>query len=262
MRIADNILELVSLEGKVAMITGAASGIGRSTTKLLSEAGAATVLLDVDEVKGQKVAEEIVSAGGTASFYTCDVRLEQNCQTAVEDTIARFGKVNILFNNAGIIIRKDTIGLTEDDWNSVLDVNLKGIYLLSRHVIPHMAQSGGGSIINMGSGWSLRGGPKAVSYCAAKGGVLNLTRAMAIDHGKDNIRVNCICPGDVDTPLLQNEAAQLGEDVESFLAEAADRPLQRIGQPEDVARAVLFFASEMSSWVTGTYLAVDGGGIA
>ena len=125
-----------------------------------------------------------------------------------------------------------------------------------------MALSGGGSIINIGSGWSLKGGPKAASYCAAKGGVVNLTRAMAIDHGKDNIRVNCVCPGDVDTPLLLSECAQLGQDAQSFMREAANRPLARVGTPEDVANAVLFLSSPMASWITGTALVVDGGGLA
>jgi len=133
---------------------------------------------------------------------------------------------------------------------------------LSREVIPHMARQGGGSIINTGSGWSLKGGPKAAAYCAAKAGVLNLTRAMAIDHGKDNIRVNCVCPGDVDTPMLAGECAQLGADRQKFMDEAAARPIRRVGSPEDVAKAVLFLASEMSSWITGTALVVDGGGLA
>jgi len=125
-----------------------------------------------------------------------------------------------------------------------------------------MIAGGGGSIINTGSGWSLKGGPDAVSYCAAKGGVLNLTRAMAIDHGRHNIRVNCVCPGDVDTPMLRSECEQLGQDTDEFMREAADRPLSRVGTPTDVANAVLFFASDMSTWVTGAFLAVDGGGTA
>ena len=125
-----------------------------------------------------------------------------------------------------------------------------------------MIENGGGTIINTGSGWGLKGGPEAVAYCAAKGGIVNITRAMAIDHGKHNIRVNCVCPGDVDTPLLQAEAAQLGFDESEFLKDAAERPLGRIGLPEDVANAVLYLASEMSSWVSGAILLVDGGGLA
>jgi NAD(P)-dependent dehydrogenase (short-subunit alcohol dehydrogenase family) len=143
-----------------------------------------------------------------------------------------------------------------------LDVTLKGIYLLSRAVVPQMIRAGGGSIINIGSGWSLKGGPRAASYCAAKGGTVNLTRAMAIDHGQHNIRVNCVCPGDIDTPMLRSECSQLGEDVQSFMWEAANRPLARVGTPDDVANAVLFLASPMSSWITGAALVVDGGGLA
>ncbi len=246
----------------MAVITGAASGIGRAAANLLSDAGAVVVLLDTDDARGQDVADEIIGKSGSAYFIHCDVRLSQQCQKAVEDTVEKLGKIDILFNNAGIIIRKDTIGLTEKEWDAVLDVSLKGSFLLTQRVIPHMIKGGGGSIINMGSGWSLRGGPQAVSYCAAKGGILNLTRAMAIDHGRHNIRVNCICPGDIDTPLLQDEAAQLGIDIDSFLKEAAERPLQRVGQPEDVAKVVLFFASDLASWITGAYLVVDGGGMA
>jgi NAD(P)-dependent dehydrogenase (short-subunit alcohol dehydrogenase family) len=129
-------------------------------------------------------------------------------------------------------------------------------------VIPHMIRGGGGCVINTGSGWSLKGGPRAAAYCAAKAGVLNLTRAMAIDYGKDNIRVNCVCPGDVDTAMLRSECQQLGEDPTQFMRSAAARPLARVGTPEDIANAVLFLASPMSAWVTGTSLVVDGGGLA
>ena len=188
--------------------------------------------------------------------------LDSDCKKTTEDVINEFGKIDILFNNAGVIRRKNTIELSEEEWDLVLNVNLKAIYLLSHHVIPYMIKNGGGSIINTGSGWGLKGGVDAVAYCAAKGGVVNLTRAMAIDHGRDGIRVNCVCPGDVDTPLLHDEAAQLGEDDTKFMKEAADRPINRVGLPEDIANAVLFLASDMSSWVTGSILVVDGGGTA
>lgn len=173
-----------------------------------------------------------------------------------------FRKIDILLNNAGIIRRKNVIELTEAEWDLILNVNLKAIYLLARHVIPYMIENGGGSIINIGSGWGLKAGPNAAAYCASMGGTVNLTRAMAIDHGKHNIRVNCVCPGDVDTPLLHGEAVQLGEDDDEFLKQAAHRPLNRVGQPEDIANAVLYFASDLSSWVTGSILVVDGGGLA
>lgn len=254
--------EILSLEAKVAIITGAASGIGLATAKLLAEMGAKVALFDVEESMGKEAEIEIQSLGAKAKFYRCDVTSISDCKKTTEDVYREFGKIDILFNNAGVTRRRDVVELNEEEWDLVLNVNLKAIYLLSHYVIPHMIKNGGGSIINTGSGWGLKGGPKAAAYCAAKGGVVNLTRAMAIDHGGQNIRVNCVCPGDVDTPLLREEAAQLGEDEAEFLKKAAERPLNRIGQPEDIAKAVLYFASDMSSWVTGSILAVDGGGLA
>jgi len=254
--------QLLSLEGKVAMVTGSASGIGRGVSIRLAEMGAFIAVLDIDETGGRESAAEIEAQGGEAIFLKCDVRSASACRRAVETTVQRSGKIDILCNCAGIAIRKDVIDLSEEEWDLALDVTLKGIYLLSREVVPHMIRSGGGSIINIGSGWSLKGGPRAASYCAAKGGAVNLTRAMAIDHGNRNIRVNCVCPGDVETPMLLSECAQLGEDREAFLREAANRPLARVGTPDDIANAVLFLASPMSSWVTGAALVVDGGGLA
>jgi NAD(P)-dependent dehydrogenase (short-subunit alcohol dehydrogenase family) len=262
MTIAEKAEQLLSLDGQVAIVTGAASGIGRAIACLLAQMGAAVAVLDIDDRGGAETASEICSRNRKAIFIRCDVRLAQDCDRAVRTTIEMFGKINLLCNNAGITIRKNVTELREEEWDLVLDVTLKSIYLLSREVIPHMIRNGGGRIINTGSGWSLKGGPKAAAYCAAKAGVLNLTRSMAIDYGKDNIRVNCVCPGDVDTPMLRSECAQLGDEPNNFMKEAADRPLQRIGTPEDVAKAVLFFTSDMSNWVTGACLLVDGGGLA
>jgi NAD(P)-dependent dehydrogenase (short-subunit alcohol dehydrogenase family) len=224
--------------------------------------GATVVVLDIDDTGGADTVSEICRQSGKAIFLRCDVRSAEDCSRAVRTTIATFGKISILCNNAGIMIRKSIAELREDEWDTVLDVTLKSVYLLSREVIPHMIRNGGGRIINTGSGWSLKGGPRAAAYCAAKAGVLNLTRSMAIDHGKDNIRVNCVCPGDVDTPMLRSERAQLGDEPRKFMEEAADRPLHRIGTPEDVAMAVLFLAGDMSNWVTGACLVIDGGGLA
>jgi NAD(P)-dependent dehydrogenase (short-subunit alcohol dehydrogenase family) len=254
--------KLLSLEGNVAMVTGSASGIGRGISFRLAEMGAFVALLDIDDIKGRESAAEIDARGGEAVFLHCDVRRAAECRRAVDSVVAQRRKIDILCNCAGIAIRKDIVELTEDEWDLALDVTLKGIYLLSREVVPHMVRNGGGSIINIGSGWSLKGGPRAASYCAAKGGVVNLTRAMAIDHGKHNIRVNCVCPGDVETPMLLSECAQLGEDAQTFMREAANRPLGRVGTSDDVANAVLFLASPMANWITGAALVVDGGGLA
>ena len=262
MSIHPHLAGLLSLEGKVAVITGASSGIGRGTARRLAEAGAAVVVLDINEAGGQGTVQEIQEAGGQAAFLRCDVRVEADCRRAADEAAERFGRVDILFNNAGVAIRKTALDLEEAEWDLALDVMLKGAYLLTRHVVPHMIKAGGGSIINTGSGWSLKGGPRAVSYCAAKGGIWNMTRAMAIDFGPHNIRVNAVCPGDIDTPMLRSECAQLGENERAFMEEAAARPLHRVGTPEDVANVVLFLASGLSAWVTGTHIVVDGGGIA
>ena len=262
LKIEERASQFLSLQGKVAMVTGAASGIGRGIALRLAEMGAFVAVLDIDEHKGCTTVAEIETAGGQSIFLKCDLRSADDCRHAVKSLIEMEEQIDILCNCAGIAIRKDVVELTEAEWDLALNVTLKGIYLLSHEVIPHMARGGGGSIINIGSGWSLKGGPRAAAYCAAKGGTVNLTRAMAIDHGKHNIRVNCVCPGDIDTPMLTSECAQLGEDKAAFMREAANRPLARIGTPEDVANAVLFLASPMSSWVTGAALVVDGGGLA
>lgn len=251
------------LVDKVAVVTGGASGIGLSTVKLLCEVGAKTVILDIDEKKGKETESELLANGLQVEFVRCDVTNAADCKSVAEHIEKIYSKVDVLFNNAGIIRRKTVVELDEDDWDAVIDVSLKGVYLLSKHLIPLMSQTGGGSIINTGSGWGLKGGDKAASYCAAKAGVVNLTRAMAIDHGPENIRVNCICPGDTDTALLREEAKQLNLDESSFLhSSAVDRPLARLGTPEDIAKGVLFLASDLSAWVTGTTLTVDGGGLA
>jgi len=251
-----------SLAGKVSIITGGASGIGRATALLFARAAASVVIADLNEAGGREVEQEILSAGGKCIFERADVTSDTDCRRVVERVCQAFGGINILFNNAGIIRRASVLELSEEDWDQVMAVNVKAIFLMSRRVIPVMVRGGGGSIINTASGWGLAGGPKAAVYCASKGAVVLLTKAMAVDHGAANIRVNCICPGDIDTAMLHNEARQLGEAEESFLAEAARRPLGRVGEPEEIAQAALYLASDASTFVTGTALVVDGGGLA
>jgi len=244
------------------MITGGASGIGRATGLLFAREGAAIAIADVNAGAGQRVADEIIKAGGRAFFEEMDVTRSADCQRFVEHALREFGRIDILFNNAGIIRRATVLDLSEEDWDRVMAVNVKSIYLLSRTVIPHMQKAGGGAIINISSGWGLAGGARAAVYCASKGAVVLLTKAMAIDHGAQNIRVNCICPGDTDTQMLREESQQLGVEHSRFLAESAKRPLGRAGRPEEIAPAALYLASDASSFVTGTVLVVDGGGLA
>ncbi len=251
-----------TLAHKVALVTGGASGIGRATAVLFAQEGAAVAVVDIDAAQGSSAAAEIEAAGGKAIFIPADVTCAGDCRLAVEKTVETYGGLHILFNNAGIIRRADVLDTTEEEWDRVMAVNVKSIFLMSKYAIPHMVEAGGGAIINTSSGWGMKGGGNAVSYCASKGAVINMTRAMAIDHGTQKIRVNAICPGDTDTPMLRSEARQLGQAEEQFLAEAAQRPLHRYAQPVEIAHAVLYLASEAASYVTGTALVVDGGGLA
>jgi NAD(P)-dependent dehydrogenase (short-subunit alcohol dehydrogenase family) len=251
-----------ALQDKIAIITGAASGIGQATALLFVREGAAVVAVDIDEAGGQAVADAIAAEGGQALFVKADVTRAEDCRRVVQRAQDAFHGLHILFNNAGIIRRADVVETTEEEWVRVMAVNVKSIFLMCKYAVPVMAAGGGGSIINTGSGWGLKGGPRAISYCASKGAVVNMTRALAIDHGPQHIRVNSVCPGDIDTPMLRNEARQLGQSESDFLAEAADRPLRRFGSPEEIAQAVLYLASDASSYVAGTTLVVDGGGLA
>ena len=250
------------LKGKRALITGGASGIGRATALLFADMGASVAIVDLNATGGAAVADRIETLGGRALFLCCDVTRDADCRRAMQRTLDELGGLDILFNNAGIIRRATVPETSEEEWDRVMAVNVKSIFLLSRLAIPLMAAGGGGVIINVSSGWGLIGGRRAASYCASKGAVVQLTKAMALDHAAQKIRVNCICPGDTDTPMLRHEADQLGESASAFLAEAARRPLGRIGRPEDIAQAALYLAGEASSFVTGTILVVDGGGLA
>ena len=259
--------DLLDLTGRVAIITGGGSGIGLGTAQILSAYGASVAIIDVSD-KAEIQAQAMRDAGRNAAFFKCDVTNEEQVAATVAAVKAKFGKIDILFNNAGVTVRKTMVDLSVKEWDFVLDVGLKGLFLFSKYVIPEMEKNGGGSIINTGSGWGLKGGDLAAAYCAVKGGIVNVTRAMAIDHGAKNIRVNSICPGDTDTDMLRDEGVQTGlvkddKSNETYLAACGtDRPLGRIGMPEDIANGVLFLASDISSWVTGIALVVDGGGIA
>jgi NAD(P)-dependent dehydrogenase (short-subunit alcohol dehydrogenase family) len=250
------------LQGKTAVITGGASGIGRATALLFAREGAAVTIVDLNQGAGLEVERAISLAGGRAIFERADVTSPGDCRRVIERSVREFGDIHVLFNNAGIIRRASVTEISEEDWDAVMAVNVKSIFLMSREAIPIMARASGGSIVNTASGWGLAGGARAAVYCASKGAVVLLTKAMAIDHGGQKIRVNCICPGDTDTAMLRAEARQLGEAQNPFLSDAAKRPLGRVGTPEEIAQAALYLASDASSFVTGTALVVDGGGLA
>jgi NAD(P)-dependent dehydrogenase (short-subunit alcohol dehydrogenase family) len=252
----------MKLEGKVALITGGNSGIGSATAALLAREGAAVVLTGRNQERGEQIAQAINDSGGAAMFLRSDVRLAEDCRQAVEQTLERFGRIDVLFNNAGVFHPKTVPDCTEQEWDETIDSSLKGAFLMSKYALPSMIERGSGSIIHTSSGWGVLGGDRAAAYCAAKGGLIVMAKAMAIDHGPDGIRVNCVCPGDVETPMLPDDAKKRGIPWEDYLAGASNRPLGRIGRAEEIARAVLFLASDDSSFVTGEALVVDGGGIA
>ena len=250
------------LTGKRAIVTGGAAGIGRAAAVMLAKAGAAVTIVDLDKAGGESVVHQIIKAGGRAMFVCGDVSRAEDCRNAVQETVEAWGGVDILFNNAGIIRRATVTELSEEDWDRVMAVNVRSMFLMCKYAIPFMEEAGGGAVINNASGWGLTGGARAAVYCASKGAVVNLTRAMAVDYGMKNIRVNCVAPGDTDTSMLRNEAKQLGEPEAAFLKDSASRPLGRIARPEEIASAVLYLASEGASFVTGAILPVDGGGLA
>ena len=250
------------LQNKVALITGGTSGIGEATAILFSKEGAQVAITGRDEKRGHAVTARILETGGKAIFIRTDVRRAAECHRAVDETLKTFGKLDILFNNAGVFYPHTILDCTEEEWDLQLDINLKGTFLMSKFALPGMIQQGSGVIINNSSGWGIVGGDQAVAYCASKGGVVLLTKAMAIDHGPQGIRVNCICPGDVDTPMLPEDARMRGLKWADYLAGCANRPLGRIGTVDEIAKAMLFLASEDSSFMTGAALVVDGGGTA
>ena len=250
------------LEHKVALITGGTSGIGEATAFLFAKEGAKVTITGRNEERGQAVADKILNHGGKAIFICSDVRRATECLHAVEGTLGAFGRVDILFNNAGVFYPHTILDCSEEEWDLQMDVNLKGTFLMSKAALPHMVAQRRGVIINNSSGWGIAGGDAAVAYCASKGGVVLLTKAMAIDHGRQGIRVNCLCPGDVDTPMLPEDARLRGLKWEDYLAGCGNRPLGRIGTTDEIAKAALFLASDDSSFMTGAALVVDGGGLA
>jgi NAD(P)-dependent dehydrogenase (short-subunit alcohol dehydrogenase family) len=254
---------MARLGGKAALITGGTSGIGRATATLFAREGADVAITGRDEARGAAVVAEIGAAGGEGIFVRADVRSAADCERSVARTLGAFGRIDILFNNAGVYVANDVLGCDEDEWDLQVDTSLKGAYLMSRAALPTMIAQGSGSIVHCSSGWGLVGGARGAAYCAAKGGMVLLTKSMAIDHGPQGIRVNAVCPGDTETPMEHEDARNQGMTWDEYLAFATEgRPIPRMGQPDEVARAVLYLASDEASFVTGVALPVDGGGVA
>ncbi|MBT3283437.1 SDR family oxidoreductase [Candidatus Bathyarchaeota archaeon] len=246
------------LDGKVVIITGGGRGIGYTTAHLFSDEGAKLVINDIDEARGRKAADEINEKGGKAIFVSGDVSSWRLWERIVAETMKAYGRIDVLFNNAGISIHK-SLETTEEEWDRVIDVNLKSVFLGSKAVVPIMKKQGRGNIVNNASEIGIVGAKNLLAYGAAKGGVVQMTKGLALDLASTGIRVNAICPGITATPLALKGIADHPnpEERRNYLEEGV--PLRRMAKPIEQARAVLFLASDDSSFMTGTSLIVDGG---
>ncbi len=251
------------LNRKVALITGGTRGIGYATALLFLKEGAKVTITGRSERQGREAIDKLNKEGFKhAIFIQSDVSRSVDAERMIKTTVKQFGQLDILVNNAGIYIEGTAETASEADWDSVIDVNLKGTFLCSKFALPYLKKTKG-AIVNIASSDGLVAEPESVAYCASKGGVVLLTKAMALDHAKEGIRVNCVCPGAIMTSMLEQDIPKSGRARENYFKEIAEsHPMRRIGDPEEVAKAVLFLASNDSSFVTGTSLSVDGGYVA
>ena len=248
-------------EGKVVLVTGAGKGIGAATAKAFADEGASVAVVDFDANAARATADRIVADGGVALPLTCDVRDAAAVSSAVATAVAELGGLDVLFNNAGINIYGEVPDLSEADWDAILDTNLKGPFLMCRAAIPHLRDRGGGSIINTASVQAFATQKAVAAYSASKGAIVSMTMTMALDHAKDGIRVNCIAPGSVRTPMLEEAARTFfPEDPQAGLESfGKSHPIGFLTEPEDVARLVLFLASSEARTMTGACYRIDGG---
>lgn len=245
--------------GKVAIVTGAGSGIGRATACFFAGQGASVVVADWNQDAGQETVEQIRREGYEARYHRVDVSRAAEVERLVQFTVEQCGRLDVLVNNAAIQVLASLTATSEEDWDRLHNVNLKGVFLCSKYAIPMMIRGGGGSVINIASVLGLVGDPGLAAYCAAKGGVIALTKAAAIGYGPQGVRVNCICPGDVDTPMVQE---YFNRDPNPELARrkvSAHYALRRIATPREVAQTAAFLASDASSFLTGSVIVADGG---
>jgi meso-butanediol dehydrogenase / (S,S)-butanediol dehydrogenase / diacetyl reductase len=250
----------MSFTGKVVLVTGSTTGIGEACAKVFGESGAAVMVCGRNEPRGHKVVEAIRAAGGCAEFTVVDLRMPGACDRLVSETIARLGGLDVLVNNAGILYSATAFDTTDEQWLDTMAVNVDALFYMSRAAVRHMKKKGRGAIVNIASEWGLNGEPNHVAYCASKGAVVQITRCMALDHARDGIRVNSVCPGEIHTQMVDDILAAKGGDPAQNLRElAAGIPLRRLASPLEVAWCVHFLASDRASYVTGANLPVDGG---
>ena len=242
------------MQGKVAIVTGAGTGIGRAISFLFAREGAKVAVTDIDVGAAEATVAEIAETGVSALAIEADVTEAAGVENMMRATVATYGHLDVLINNAGVGTDGDVVELTEEQWQRILDVNLKGVFLCCKYAIPAMKKSGGGSIVNIASTAAFVGGSVSCVYPASKAGVVALSKSTALRYAHNNIRVNCVCPGHVDTALTYTL-----KDPEVKAALIRKYPLGRLGAPEEIANAVLFIASDEASFITGTELIVDGG---
>lgn len=245
--------------GKKVFISGGATGIGRATALLFAEQGAEVTIFDQDIENGQKSIQEILDAGGRGIFISGNLLYPVEVERSIEQSLNTFGGIDILINNAGVESPYSVHEIPVEEWDRVMATNLRGMYLMAKAVIPIMQKSGGGAIVNTASISGLLGWPFSAAYCASKGGVIQLTKQMAVDYARDNIRVNCIAPGTTLTPLIERIFQKESDPEEAKRQIAQRHPLGRFAQPEEIAQAILFLASDDASFITGAVLPVDGG---
>ena len=250
---------MTRLAGKAALVTGGGPGIGKAIALAFAREGAKVAVAGRRREKLQDTVYEVEKRGGDGLVVTCDVSNARDAERAVRETAKNFGKLNVLVNNAGVLHVATIEGTSEEEWDRLMTINLKGPFLMCRAVLPEFRKAGGGSIVNVGSVLGLVGMKDRAAYCASKGGVALLTKAMALDHAHEHVRANCICPSIVETELVQGLFSASEEGKALRKARIAQIPIGRVGRPEDVAEMAVFLASEEASWLTGAAIPLDGG---
>jgi NAD(P)-dependent dehydrogenase (short-subunit alcohol dehydrogenase family) len=244
-------------EGKVSVITGAGSGIGRATALAFAREGASVAVADILEQDSQETACMIMDLGGHALAITCDVARNDDVRRALDETVKTFGRLDFAFNNAGIEYAfKPAAEITEEEWDRIIDIDLRGVFLCMKHEIPLMLKQGGGAIVNTSSGAGVKGFKGGAAYVAAKHGVVGLTKAAALDYAQSNIRINAVCPGIIDTSMMQRFTGGTPEGRQTVIAQ---EPVGRMGTPDEIAAAVVWLCSDAASFVVGSAMVVDGG---